>query len=91
MRERLPETEPDDFYIADLIGLLAVNADGSALGRIAEVHDYGAGCSLEIVPETPGASLIVPFTRACVPVVDIPGGQVTVLPPDEIEVREEAA
>ena len=33
--------------------------------------------------------MIIPFTRACVPVVDIPGGQITVLPPYEIEVRED--
>jgi len=91
-RDKLPPTGADDFYIADLIGLLAINADGSTLGRVAEVHDYGAGTSLEIVPEegTLGKALIVPFTRACVPVVDIPGGQVTILPPDEIEVREGA-
>jgi 16S rRNA processing protein RimM len=88
-RDRLPETDQDDFYIADLIGLMAIAADGSELGRITEVHDYGAGTSLEIA--TSVAPLLVPFTRACVPVVDIPAGRVTVLPPDEIEVREQAA
>ena len=88
-RDSLPATDQDDFYIADLIGLMAIAADGSELGRIAEVHDYGAGTSLEIATET--APLLVPFTRACVPAVDIVAGRVTVLPPDEIEVREQAA
>jgi 16S rRNA processing protein RimM len=88
-RDRLPATDQDDFYIADLIGLMAIAADGSELGRITEVHDYGAGTSLEIA--TSATPLLVPFTRACVPVVDIQAGRVTVLPPDEIEVREQAA
>ena len=88
-RERLPDTGPDDYYIADLVGLLAVAEDGAELGRVAAVHDYGAGCSLEIAE---GArNLIVPFTRAAVPVVDVPGGQITIIPPHEIEAREEAA
>ncbi|MEJ0047622.1 MAG: ribosome maturation factor RimM [Rhodospirillales bacterium] len=85
-RDRLPQADEDDFYIADLIGLEAIAADRTTIGRITEVHDYGAGTSLEIASGT--GPLLVPFTRACVPVVDIAAGQVTVLPPDEIEVRE---
>jgi 16S rRNA processing protein RimM len=92
-RDRLPPiADADEFYLADLIGLLAVDAAGRALGRVAAVHDYGAGASLEIArPRANGGSdsVFVPFTRAAVPVVDIPGGQVTILPPDEIEVRAE--
>jgi 16S rRNA processing protein RimM len=93
-RENLPETEADEFYLADLVGLLAISADGDELGRVAAVHDYGAGASLEIneleIGEGP-ASFFVPFTRAAVPVVDVPGGQVTIIRPDEVEAREDAA
>ena len=88
-RDRLPETDPDEFYLADLVGLLAVDADGRELGRVMAVHDYGAGASLE-VGEGAG-NFFVPFTRAAVPVVDVPGGQVVVRRPDEIDVREDAA
>jgi 16S rRNA processing protein RimM len=88
-RDRLPATDPDEFYLADLVGLLAVDADGTELGRVTAIHDYGAGASLEI-GEGPG-SFYVPFTRAAVPVVDVPGGQVTIVKPDEIDVREDAA
>jgi 16S rRNA processing protein RimM len=88
-RDRLPATGPDDYYIADLIGLLALDANGAELGHVAAVHDYGAGTSLEIAGA--GDPLLVPFTRAAVPVVDIAGGQITVHPPQEIDVREEAA
>ena len=80
-RDTLPAPEDDDeFYLADLIGLRAVTPDGADLGKIDTVHDYGAGASLEI------GRLIVPFTKACVPLVDIAGGIVTVVPPEEVNV-----
>ena len=80
-RDMLPAPEDaDEFYLVDLIGLLAVTTDGVELGKIDTVHDYGAGASLEI------GRLIVPFTRACVPVVDIAAGIVTVVPPEEVNV-----
>ncbi len=79
-RAALPEPDEDEFYLADLIGLNARTASGENLGTIAAVHDYGGGTSLEI---TPGA-LLIPFTRAAVPTVDITAGHVTVIPPAEI-------
>jgi 16S rRNA processing protein RimM len=82
-RAQLPEPEEDEFYLADLIGLAALDAAGARLGTIGAVHDYGAGASLEITCE--GASaLLVPFTRACVPMVDIANGWLVVDPPAEV-------
>jgi 16S rRNA processing protein RimM len=75
-RERLPATEEDEFLAADLVGLAAEAVDGSPLGRIAQVFDFGAGTVLEI-----GKGLMVPFTRAAVPVVDVAGGRVVIDPP----------
>ena len=89
-RERLPAAEDDEFYLADLIGLRVVGVGGGAIGLVALVHDYGAGASLEITREGAGA-LIVPFTRACVPVVDLAAGVVTVDPPDEVAGEAAAA
>ncbi len=77
-RDRLPPPQDDEFYIADLIGMQAARPDGTVLGRVEAVHDYGAGASLEI------GSIVVPFTRACVPHVAIAEGRLTVVPPDEI-------
>lgn len=79
-----PPAEDDEYYLADLIGLRAEDGSGAVLGAVSVVHDYGAGSSLEIQPGHGGAPLIVPFTRACVPVVDIAGGRVVVSPPHEI-------
>jgi 16S rRNA processing protein RimM len=81
-RERLPAPDADEFYLTDLVGLAAFGVDGSELGRVDVVHDYGGGASLEI------GRLLVPFTRACVPVVDVAGGRVTVVPPAEVMVAD---
>jgi 16S rRNA processing protein RimM len=81
-RAQLPEPVEDEFYLADLIGLAAFDANGAELGRIIAVHDYGAGASLEIAGESPA---VVPFTRACVPEVDVAAGRVTVALPEEVE------
>jgi 16S rRNA processing protein RimM len=84
-RSALPEPDEEEFYLTDLIGLTAQTEAGETLGTIATVHDYGGGASLEI---TPGA-LLLPFTRAVVPVVDLKAGRVTVIPPAEVVVVEE--
>ena len=88
-RERLPAPDDDEYYLADLIGLTAVGADGAALGVVSAVHDYGAGASVEI-DRADGASLLVLFTAACVPEVNLGTGRVTVAPPDAVEVPETA-
>lgn len=79
-RDRLPAPEDDDFYHADLIGLAAVTPDGTSLGTVVAVPNYGAGDLLEIAPKS-GATVLVPFTHAVVPEVDIAGGRVVVDPP----------
>ncbi len=89
-RDRLPPADEDEFYLADLVGLQAVAQDGAAIGRVLMVHDYGAGTSLEIVREG-AAPLLVPFTRAAVPVVDVAARRLVVMPPDEVEAREVSA
>ena len=77
----LPPTAEDEFYLADLVGLAAFGRYGTALGRVTAVHDYGAGASLEI--ERDGAApLLVPFTRSCVPEVDVAAGRLTLDPPE---------
>ena len=81
-RAQLPEPDDEEeFYVADLVGVTAFDAAGMVLGKVAAVHDYGAGASLEIAQDG-AAPLLVPFTRACVPGVDIAKGRVTVDPPD---------
>lgn len=82
-RDRLPAVEEEDeFYHADLLGLDVVDGEGRPLGTVRAIHDFGAGDLLEI--EGAGQpALVVPFTRAVVPVIDLAAGRLTVLPPAE--------
>jgi 16S rRNA processing protein RimM len=83
-REKLPATSEDEYYHADLIGLAAVNAAGEPLGRVIAIHNFGAGDIIEIAPPN-GATMLLPFTNAVVPTVDLEGGHVVIELPDEIE------
>ena len=88
-RERLPAIdEEDSFYVADLVGLAAVTADGGALGTVTAVHNFGAGDIVEIKPAAGGAPLMLSFTAANVPAVDVKAGRIVVAVPEEVEVRE---
>lgn len=87
-REKLPATDDGEYYHADLIGLAAVNAADEPLGRVVAIHNFGAGDIIEIAPPT-GMTLLLPFTNAVVPTVDIAGGRVVIELPQEIEGEEE--
>lgn len=89
-RDALPDTEDGEYYHADLIGLVAVNAAGEAIGRVVAMHDFGAGDIIEIAPPT-GPTLLLPFTDAVVPTVDIAGGRVIIEMPGEIVGDDPAA
>lgn len=79
-RSALPPAGEEEYYHADLIGLEAVLPDGAALGTVRAVHDFGAGDTLEI-ERASGPPVMVPFTRAVVPVVDLDAGRLVVDPP----------
>ena len=84
-RAALPEmTEESTFYHADLVGLVAINAEGAALGQIVAVQNYGAGDLLEIRPATGGNTVLVPFTQEIVPEIDTQAGWLLMLPPEGI-------
>jgi 16S rRNA processing protein RimM len=83
-RDRLPATDDDEYYHADLIGLAAVNAANEPLGRVIAIHNFGAGDIIEIAPPQ-GTTLLLPFTNAVVPTVDLAAGRVVIELPDEIE------
>src|SRR5437763_5215242 len=82
-RERLPPAGADEFYHADLIGLVAVTAEGTEIGTVVAVHDFGAGDILELASRGGGTTIMVPFTAAFVPSVDIARGRIVVAPPHD--------
>jgi 16S rRNA processing protein RimM len=78
-RERLPAPEEDDeFYHADLIGLAVVDAAGAALGSVVAVHNFGAGDLIEVRHADRNDTVMLPFTQAMVPAIDLAGGRIVV-------------
>ena len=87
-RDRLPETEEEDYYHADLIGLRAQLTDGTAIGKVTAVPNYGAGDILEVRNDG-GETFLFPFTRQVVPDVRIKDGYVVIEPPLDADPGEE--
>jgi len=83
-RAALPDPDEDEFYYADLLGLRIESEDGTVIGKIKAVQDFGAGDVIEYLPEGGGESRFLPFTREVVPTVDVAGGRIVAeLPPEE--------
>lgn len=78
-RSALPEDDEDAFYQADLIGLEVETVTGEAVGSVIAFHDFGAGEVIEIRPAR-GATLMIPFSEAAVPEIDMERGVMRVEP-----------
>ena len=90
-RAALPETKEDEFYHADLIGLPVETRDGAALGSVRAVHNFGAGDILELHGDD-GGELLLPFSDAVVPEIDLAAGRIVAAPPASLlEDRAQAA
>jgi len=80
-RDQLPSLPDDEFYHADLIGLSVYDAGGQLLGKVKAVLNHGASDLLEI--HIPGAksTVLLPFTNAAVPTVNLAAGRIVADPP----------
>ena len=89
-RARLPKIdEQNTYYHADLIGLDVVTPEGTQIGTVRALHNFGAGDILEIMPVGSGEPLMLPFNDATVPRVDLEAKQIVLVQPVDVEVREE--
>ena len=84
-RAQLPPPADEEYYLADLVGLEACSRDGARIGRVERVMNYGAGDILEIAPDEGGETLLLPFSRAVAPIIDLEGGRIVIEPPAMIE------
>ena len=83
-RDALPVTAEEEFYHADLIGLDAHDSEGRVLGKVAAIHNFGAGDVIEIL-RPDGDNVLLAFTRETVPTIDISGGRILVAVPEDDE------
>lgn len=87
-RDRLPEPDEDEFYLADLVGLEARDPDGAVLGTVRSVQNFGADDMLEIAPANGGPTWYLPFTRDAVPDLHLSDGWLLAVRPVEVGERE---
>ncbi len=83
-RDRLPDAGEEEWYCADLVGLAALDPTGARLGTVTAIHNFGAGDIVEIARETGGETMLLPFTEATVPEVDLKGGYLRVVPLEDV-------
>ncbi len=89
-RALLPPTEDDDdFYHADLIGLEARLADGTTLGEVIALPNFGAGDLIEVRNARSGDTFLYPFTRAVVPHIHLKDGYLVIDVPVDAEPGDE--
>lgn len=89
-RDRLPPPDDEDeFYLTDLIGLTARDADDRLIGTVKSVPNFGAGDMLEIAPSEGGPTWYLPFTREAVPEVRLTDGWLRAVRPAEVDERDE--
>lgn len=81
-RDRLPDLPDDEYYHADLINLIVLDTGGTEIGQVRAVLNHGAGDLLEIHGKGLKSPVLLPFTKAAVPTVDLASGRIIADPPD---------
>jgi 16S rRNA processing protein RimM len=81
-RARLPHLPDDEYYHADLIGLPVLDTGGRELGHVRAVLNHGAGDILEVLAPDASDTVLLPFTLAAVPTVDLSAGRIIADPPE---------
>ena len=80
-REALPPPGEEEFYHNDLIDVAVFAVNGHVLGSVIAVHDFGAGTILEVAGKA-GKTVLVPFTKDVVPVIDLSAKRIEINPPE---------
>ncbi|MGJ8611803.1 MAG: ribosome maturation factor RimM [Octadecabacter sp.] len=94
LRDQLPSLPDDEFYHADLVGLMTYDTGGTELGRVKAVQTNGADDLLEIISPADKDTVLVPFTKVIVPTVDLTAGRIVLDPPrglfaDDVEAESD--
>lgn len=88
-RDKLPAADDDEFYHADLVGLIAMTTSGELFGDVIGIHNFGAGDIIELKIAGTGETVMLLFDQKTFPAVDIPGGRIVIDPPAEIIAKDD--
>lgn len=75
-----PPEDPEEFHDHQLVGLTVVTVTGERLGEVARI-EHAPASDLLVLSRPSGRSALIPFVKAIVPEVDLPGGRIVVDPP----------
>ena len=81
-RHVMPSLPDDEYYYTDLVGLSVLDTGGKELGKVVRVMDHGAGDLLEVTVPGQSETVLLPFTQAAIPTVDLAAGRIVADPPD---------
>ncbi|MEO1779322.1 MAG: ribosome maturation factor RimM [Pseudomonadota bacterium] len=81
-RDQLPSLPDDEFYYTDLVGLDVFDTGGAPLGQVKSVQNHGASDLLEVHAAGATATVLLPFTQAAVPTVDLATRRIVADPPE---------
>ena len=77
-RDAFDDAGEDEFFLADLIGLKAVDIAGDEIGVVATLDNFGSEDLLEVVLHKAvkglGRNIFIPFTKALVPDIKLSEG-----------------
>ncbi len=90
-RAVLPDLPDDEFYHADLVGLEVVDTGGAPLGVVKAVLNHGATDLLELSVPGTAETVLLPFTKAAVPTVDLRAQRIVADPPEGLFADDDAA
>jgi 16S rRNA processing protein RimM len=86
-RDVLPAPDVNEYYHADLVGLTAMDEEDRTIGTVKAIHNYGAGDVIEILRDD-GDSVMLPFARDFVPLIDVANARIVVAVPEDAEAGE---
>src|SRR5690606_14505784 len=80
-RSWAPPLEPDEYYVADIVGLTAISEEGEVLGQVTEVIFTGSN-EVYVVRGGPVGEILIPAIADVVEAVDLEAGELRVRLPE---------
>tara|TARA_R110002050_G_scaffold8396_1_gene30777 strand:- start:4637 stop:5146 length:510 start_codon:yes stop_codon:yes gene_type:complete len=77
-RDQLPNPEEESFYYTDLIGMEVRCLGGQKIGKVLDVHNFGAGDMIEFLEDNAHQSKMILFRKEFIPEIHIKDGYIVI-------------